>query len=74
MGGCPLKQCGVRPGPFDAADVVSTACPWALGSSRLADVENERAYMYRTVYNVASGMRRLAMSRRLRGWPIGFRP
>lgn len=53
-------------GPFDAADVVSEACLRAFSSPNWAGVDNERAYLYRTVYHVAADMRRSALSRRLR--------
>ena len=53
-------------GPFDAADVVSEACLKAFGSKRWDAVENQRAYLYRTVFTTASDMKRSAMSRRVR--------
>ena len=53
-------------GPFDASDVVSEACLRAFTSSGWADVTNERAYLYRTVFHVAADIRRTALSRRVR--------
>ncbi len=53
-------------GPFDAQDVVSEACLRASTSKHWATVENERAYLYRIVFNVASDMRRSTLARRVR--------
>ena len=53
-------------GPFDAADVVSEACLRAFSSYGWGDVENHRAYLYRTVFAVAHDLHRSTLSRRLR--------
>lgn len=53
-------------GPFDAADVVTDACLKAFESKSWQDVANRRAYLYRTVLNVANDHHRSTLSRRLR--------
>ncbi len=53
-------------GPFDASDVVSDACLRAFTSPGWSEVTNRRAYLYRTVLNVASDLHRSTLARRLR--------
>ena len=53
-------------GVHEASDVVSEACLRAFTSPKWATVDNQRAYLYRTVYNTAVDMRRSARSRRIR--------
>ena len=53
-------------GPFDAADVVSDACLRAFSSRKWPEVANRRAYLYKTVFSVASDHHRSTLSRRLR--------
>lgn len=53
-------------GPFDAADVVTDACLRAFATKKWPEVENRRAYLYRTVLSVAHDHHRSTLSRRLR--------
>jgi RNA polymerase sigma-70 factor (ECF subfamily) len=53
-------------GPFDAPDVVTDACLRAFGTRNWPDVVDRRAYLYRTVLNVANDHHRQTLSRRLR--------
>jgi RNA polymerase sigma factor (sigma-70 family) len=53
-------------GPFDAADVVTDACLKAFESRNWGQVDNPRAYLYRTVFSVATDHHRRTMARRLR--------
>jgi RNA polymerase sigma factor (sigma-70 family) len=53
-------------GPSEAADVVQTAVIRAFGSRSWSGVENKRAYLYRTVANVARSSYRSTMRRRAR--------
>jgi RNA polymerase sigma factor (sigma-70 family) len=53
-------------GPFDAADVVTDACLKAFSARRWPEVTNHRAYLYKTVLNVATDHHRSTLSRRLR--------
>ncbi|MFQ5524061.1 MAG: RNA polymerase sigma factor [Acidimicrobiia bacterium] len=53
-------------GPFDAADVVSDACIRAFESEGWAAVSDHRAYLYRTVLNVATDHHRRTLARRVR--------
>lgn len=53
-------------GPFDAPDVVTDACLKAFGTRNWPDVVDPRAYLYRTVLNVANDHHRQTLSRRLR--------
>lgn len=53
-------------GPFDAADVVTDACLRAFASKGWQSVDNRRAYLYRTVHNVARDQHRSTLARRLR--------
>jgi RNA polymerase sigma-70 factor (ECF subfamily) len=53
-------------GPFDAPDVVTDACLKAFGTRNWPDVIDRRAYLYRTVLNVANDHHRQTLSRRLR--------
>lgn len=53
-------------GPFDAPDVVTDACLRAFESRTWPDVVDRRAYLYRTVLNVANDHHRRTLSRRLR--------
>ncbi len=53
-------------GPHDARDVVHTAVLRAFGSRRWNSVTNPRAYLYRTVANVARSMHRSTMRRKAR--------
>jgi RNA polymerase sigma factor (sigma-70 family) len=53
-------------GPFDAPDVVTDACLKAFGTRNWPDVVDRRAYLYRTVLNVANDHHRQTLSRRLR--------
>jgi len=53
-------------GPFDAPDVVSDAVIRAMTSRRWRDVENHRAYLYRSVLNEARMHHRSTMRRRAR--------
>lgn len=53
-------------GPFDAPDVVTDACLKAFETRNWPDVVDRRAYLYRTVLNVANDHHRQTLSRRLR--------
>lgn len=53
-------------GPFDAPDVVTDACLAAFGAPRWPEVENKRAYLYRSVLNTARSHHRSTLARRLR--------
>jgi RNA polymerase sigma-70 factor (ECF subfamily) len=53
-------------GPFDASDVVTDACLKAFETRNWPDVVDRRAYLYRTVLNVANDHHRQTLSRRLR--------
>lgn len=53
-------------GPFDAPDVVTDACLKAFETRNWPDVVDRRAYLYRTVLNVANDHHRRTLSRRLR--------
>jgi RNA polymerase sigma factor (sigma-70 family) len=53
-------------GPFDAADVVTDACLKAFESRNWDQVGNPRAYLYRTVFSVATDHHRRTLARRLR--------
>lgn len=53
-------------GPADAPDVVSDAVIRAMTSRRWRDVENPRAYLYRSVLNQARMHHRTTMRRRAR--------
>lgn len=53
-------------GPDDAADVVQTAVMRAFTARGWSDVANRRAYLYRTVLNVARSHHRSAIRRRAR--------
>lgn len=53
-------------GPFDAPDVVTDAFLKASGSSRWDQVDNHRAYLYRTVLTVAMDHHRSSRARRAR--------
>jgi len=53
-------------GPSDAPDVVQTAVIRAFTARGWAAVENPRAYLYRTVLNVARSEHRSTMRRRAR--------
>jgi RNA polymerase sigma-70 factor (ECF subfamily) len=53
-------------GPFDASDVVTDACLRAFDSPSWPDVVDRRAYLYRTVFSVATDHHRRTLSRRLR--------
>ena len=53
-------------GPFDAADVVTDACLKAFESRNWGQVHNPRAYLYRTVFSVATDHHRRTLARRLR--------
>lgn len=53
-------------GPNDAADVVQTAVIRAFGSRGWQKVENPKAYLYKTVANVARSMYRSTMRRKAR--------
>jgi DNA-directed RNA polymerase specialized sigma24 family protein len=53
-------------GPADATDVVTDACLKAFASKSWESVENRRAYLYRTVLNVAKDHHRETLSRRVR--------
>lgn len=53
-------------GPADAPDVVSDAVISAMTSRRWPDVENRRAYLYRSVLNQARMHHRSTMRRRAR--------
>lgn len=66
-------------GPNDAADVVQTAIIRAFESRSWTGVENKRAYLYRTVANVArssyrSTMRRRAREMRSAGADVEYQP
>jgi RNA polymerase sigma factor (sigma-70 family) len=53
-------------GPFDAPDVVTDACLKAFETRDWDQVANRRAYLYRTVLNMAHDHHRQTLSRRLR--------
>lgn len=53
-------------GPHDAEDVVSEAVLRCMSSPRWAKVEQKRAYLYRSVLNEASRLRRTVRRRRSR--------
>ncbi len=53
-------------GPFDAPDVVTDACIKAFEAKGWPEVTDRRAYLYRTVLNVAKDHHRRTLSRRLR--------
>jgi RNA polymerase sigma-70 factor, ECF subfamily len=53
-------------GPFDAPDVVTDACLRAFDARSWSDVADRRAYLYRTVLNVANDHHRRTLARRLR--------
>ncbi len=53
-------------GPTDAADVVAEAVLSAFSASGWRDVDNRRAYLYRSVLNRALSHRRSTASRRRR--------
>ncbi|MGB7859287.1 MAG: RNA polymerase sigma factor [Acidimicrobiia bacterium] len=53
-------------GPTDAQDVVADACLKAFSARAWPEVSNQRAYLYRTVLNVAMDHHRSTFSRRLR--------
>lgn len=53
-------------GPSDAADVVSDAVLRAFTSKQWADVENHRAYLYKSVLNESKSRYRSAMRRQAR--------
>jgi RNA polymerase sigma-70 factor, ECF subfamily len=60
-------------GPFDAPDVVTDACLRAFESRSWPDVTDRRAYLYRTVLNVANDHHRRTLSRRLREMRVAGR-
>jgi RNA polymerase sigma factor (sigma-70 family) len=60
-------------GPFDAPDVVTDACLRAFESRSWPDVVDRRAYLYRTVLNVANDHHRRTLSRRLREMRVAGR-
>lgn len=53
-------------GPTDAPDVVTDACLKAFEARTWPDVVDRRAYLYRTVLNVANDHHRRTLARRLR--------
>lgn len=53
-------------GPFDARDVVADACLAAFRSRTWQEVTNHRAYLYRSVLNLARSHHRSTLRRRLR--------
>jgi len=53
-------------GPFDAPDVVTDACLAAFRAKRWGEVENHRAYLYRSVLNTARNHHRGTLRRRVR--------
>jgi RNA polymerase sigma factor (sigma-70 family) len=53
-------------GPADAGDVVTDACLKAFSARDWDAVANRRAYLYRTVLNVATDHHRSTLSRRVR--------
>jgi RNA polymerase sigma factor (sigma-70 family) len=60
-------------GPFDAPDVVTDACLKAFETRSWPDVVDRRAYLYRTVLNVANDHHRRTLSRRLREMKVASR-
>jgi RNA polymerase sigma factor (sigma-70 family) len=60
-------------GPFDAPDVVTDACLKAFETRSWPDVVDRRAYLYRTVLNVANDHHRQTLSRRLREMKVASR-
>jgi RNA polymerase sigma factor (sigma-70 family) len=60
-------------GPFDAPDVVTDACLKAFETRNWPDVVDRRAYLYRTVLNVANDHHRQTLSRRLREMKVASR-
>jgi len=60
-------------GPFDAPDVVTDACLKAFAARGWPDVVDHRAYLYRTVLNVAHDLHRQTLSRRLREMRVAGR-
>jgi len=53
-------------GPFDAPDVVTDACLKAFDARSWPDVQDRRAYLYKTVLTVANDHHRRTLARRLR--------
>ncbi len=53
-------------GPFDAQDVVTDACLRSFRAKDWANVQNHRAYLYRSVLNHARSHHRSTLRRRLR--------
>ena len=53
-------------GPFDAQDVVTDACLRSFRAKGWAQVQNRRAYLYRSVLNHARSHHRSTLRRRLR--------
>ena len=53
-------------GPSDAEDLLGSAVLKAITTSGWADIENKRAYLYRTIANVAHSARRSGARRRNR--------
>lgn len=53
-------------GPFDAHDVVADGCLKAFASPKWSKLENQRAYLYRTVLNQARTISRGTIRRRAR--------
>jgi RNA polymerase sigma-70 factor, ECF subfamily len=60
-------------GPFDAPDVVTDACLKAFETRSWPGVVDRRAYLYRTVLNVANDHHRQTLSRRLREMKVAGR-
>lgn len=60
-------------GPFDAPDVVTDACLKAFETRSWREVVDRRAYLYRTVLNVANDHHRRTLSRRLREMKVAGR-
>jgi RNA polymerase sigma-70 factor (ECF subfamily) len=60
-------------GPFDAPDVVTDACLKAFETRSWPDVVDRRAYLFRTVLNVANDHHRRTLSRRLRETRVASR-
>jgi RNA polymerase sigma factor (sigma-70 family) len=60
-------------GPFDAPDVVTDACLKAFETRSWPDVVDRRAYLFRTVLNVANDHHRRTLSRRLREMKVASR-